>query len=117
MISQIFVILLVHKTILIDSSAIRLQKYFLKNDTSINSNSIDTSWLVGYYRLSSQLKCLAECNLITSCYSVVYNRDSKSTPNCELYSKYFETSELNSMKNTHLYFKECIKLHFNFTNE
>ena len=105
---QIFVILLIHKIILIEASASFL-KYFVQNNISINSTSIDSSWSVGYYTFKSKTICLAECNSITSCYSAVYNQDAKAIPNCALYSKYFETSEKDSMKNSYLYSKECKK--------
>ena len=85
------------------------ERYYLKKDFSINLTTIDSSWSVGYYTLKSKIICLAECNLIKSCYSVVYNQDSTLTTNCALYSKYFEANELISIKNSYLYSKECKK--------
>ena len=115
MVNQIFVILFLHKIILIEASA-SLEKYFVQNDISVNLTSINSSWSVGYYTFKSKIICLAECNSITSCYSVVYNEDSTLTTNCALYSKYFKANELISMKSSYFYSKECKKFYFNLTN-
>ena len=82
------------------------QKYSVKIDTSVNF-SLHSSWLIGHYEVKSRFKCLAKCNLISSCYSVTYNTDSNSINNCALFSKVFLKNELILLKSTNLYFKEC----------
>ena len=85
------------------------QKFSIQKDTSING-SLNQSWLIENYKINSKLKCLAHCNLITSCSSVTFNTDPSSINNCALYSKVFLSSELVSLKDTNLYFKAQCKI-------
>ena len=82
------------------------QKYSSMFNTSINSNKI-SSRLIGNYLMNGKLKCLAQCNSIVNCYTLIYNKDLNSSTNCALYSKYFATSELISLENYVLYYREC----------
>ena len=93
-------------------SCLNLQKYSFQMDISINKTLTNSSWLIRNYNKTGKTLCLAECNLIQNCYSVVYSQDSSSNNNCILFSKYFATSELVSLKNSHFYFKECKNLFY-----
>ena len=78
------------------------EKYSLiKINTSINS-----TWLIGFYKMSSKLKCFAQCNYMTNCYSVAYSIGPGSTNNCACYSKEFAISESIVIQNTYLYSKQ-----------
>ena len=80
-------------------------KYSLQIDTSINTSSIKSTYLIEKYKASSKIMCLLQCNLIENCFSVAYNQNSIA--NCFLYSKYFSSNELTPLKNTLFYSKEC----------
>ena len=78
------------------------EKYALKK---INS-SINSTWLIGNYKMSSKMKCFAQCNFMTNCYSVAYRMDSASIYNCACYSKEFATNDSIVMQNSYLYSKQ-----------
>ena len=79
-------------------------KYSLiKINTSINS-----SWLIGNYKMSSKMKCFAQCNSMSECYTVVYSNDSQSINNCGCYSIVFAMNETILMQNTYLYSKQQV---------
>ena len=80
-------------------------KFFLQVDTSINTSSINSTYLIQKYRLSSKMVCLVQCYSIENCRSASYYQDAIS--NCFLYSKHFAPGELTPLKNTLLYSKEC----------
>ena len=86
-------------------------KYSLQIDTSINTSSIKSTYLIEKYKASSKIMCLLQCNLIENCFSVAYNQNSIA--NCFLYSKYFSSNELTPLKNTLFYSKECKAKNFN----
>ena len=81
------------------------QKYSIQVDTSIGL-TVSSIWLIQSYQKSDKTLCLVECNLKSDCYTATFSSDSSLLDNCALYSKYFETSELVSLKNTNLYSKE-----------
>ena len=84
-----------------------LQKYSIQSDTSIASAVSSTLWLIQSYKFKSKFECLGQCNLKTDCNTATYSSDSSLLDNCALYSKYFATSDLVSLKNTNLYSKDC----------
>ena len=102
-ISRISIVL---KILISTVTAMNLSKYSMQIDTLINSTT-GSSWLIDSFKLNSKLRCLLKCNLMANCYSITYKLDSISTDNCALYSRYFETSELVSFKNSLFYEKEC----------
>ena len=85
-------------------------KYSLQIDTSVNTRSIKSAYLIEIYKVSSKMMCLVQCNLIENCFSAAYYQNSKV--NCFLYSKYFAPSELTPLKNTLFYSKKCKKINF-----
>ena len=116
MIAKVSIISFLLKIILTKES---YKEYSFQTDISINLTSIDSALLIGYYTLRSKINCLALCNSIKSCYSAVYNKESK-THQCSLYSKYFSSNELVPLKNA-IFFskeasKECKELVINFGN-
>ena len=83
-----------------------LQKYSIQSDTSIASAVSSTLWLIQSYKKLDKTSCLVECNLKSDCYTAAFSSNGSLLDNCALYSKYFATSELVSLKNTNLYSKE-----------
>ena len=84
-----------------------LQKYVTNTGNSINS-TLSYPWLIGNYNFKKTINCLIKCNLISSCYTVTISNMSDSLfANCTLYSKYFSSSEMVSLPNTNLYYKDC----------
>ena len=83
-----------------------MQKYSFQVDTSI-SPAVSSLWLLQGYKKSDKSFCLVECNSLSDCYTATFSSDSSVLDNCVLYSKYFNKSELVSLKNTNLYAKEC----------
>ena len=94
------IILQIIKLVLTSTS----KKYSTEVNTSIGQ-TVSSLWLIQSYKLKSKFDCLAQCNLISDCFTATYSSDS--IDNCVLYSRYFSTSELVSLKNTNLYSKEC----------
>ena len=86
---------------------VSLQKNSIQSDTSIASAVSSTLWLIQSYKFKSKFECLGQCNLKTDCNTATYSSDSSFLDNCALYSKYFATSDLVSLKNTNLYSKDC----------
>ena len=84
-----------------------LQKYSIQSDTSIASAVSSTLWLIQSYKFKSKFECLSQCNLKVDCYTAAYSSNGSLIDNCALYSKYFNQSELVSLKNTNLYSKDC----------
>ena len=94
--------------LLFNTNCIELsQKYSIQVDTSFARDVSSSLWLIQSYKKSGKNFCLVECNLNTDCDTATYSSDSSLIDNCALYSKYFATSELVSLKNTNLYSKDC----------
>jgi hypothetical protein len=74
-----------------------------KNFTVITSST----WSIRSSKARNKLHCLAECNLNTNCYTVVFIPVSESNDNCYLYNKYFDFIEIVPSENSDLYKKEC----------
>ena len=67
--------------------------------------SINSTWLIGNYKISSKLKCFAQCNSMPDCYSVAFSENSRSANNCACYSIEFATNESIVVQDTYLYSK------------
>ena len=80
------------------------KKYSIRIDTLIN-HTTGSSWLIDSFKLNSKFICLSKCNLMANCYSITYS--VSTAENCAFCSRYFETSELVSFKNSLFYEKEC----------
>ena len=106
MIKYISIVSIILIKIISTALATTSQKYSKQVNTSIGS-TVSSIGLIQSYKFKSKFECLGQCNLKTDCYTATYSSDSSLLDNCALYSKYFATSDLVSLKNTNLYSKDC----------
>ena len=74
--------------------------YFINNSNCLNYgkylntglNGTNTS-LISIYIKIDPLFCLAQCNMIANCYSVIYTTDGVSNNNCFLYGNFFSLNQ------------------------
>ena len=107
MINFISSVLIILIKIISTALAALSQKYSIQVDNSIGHSVSSSLWLIQSYQKSDETLCLVECSLKKDCYTATYSSDSSLIDNCALYSKYFATSDLVSLKNTNLYSKDC----------
>ena len=106
MIKYILIVSIILIKIISAALATTSHKYSIQVDTSIGP-TVSSIGLIQSYQKSDKTLCLVECNLKKDCYTLTFSSDSSLIDNCALYSKYFATSDLVSLKNTNLYSKDC----------
>jgi hypothetical protein len=109
MVTKILVIIMILSLLcsieIIDSS----HNYQVQNGININSNQIDSSWIISSMQKENHIFCLAICNSNQECLTTVYI-ESVENNNCFLYRKHFDSTETTTANNTKLFIKKSIIL-------